>query len=130
MKNDTPRRSGLAGASAVQRLVSQAADAQAETEARNAGRDGRGRPGNAGAVGRDRTGASKATYALPTRRQELVRRMAEAEDVSQTDIVEAAIVALYNAWEAGRVDLEALKVPAKSLKATWHLEVNDKFFLA
>lgn len=123
------RRSGLSQQSAVERLVSQAQAEQEKIADQNAGRDGRGRPGNAGEKGKDKTGASKATYALPTRRQELVREMAETEDVSQTDIVEAAVVALYNAWKGGRVDFEPMKTGAKSLRVTWHLEVEDTFFL-
>lgn len=46
------RRSGLT--STVQRLASQATEAQREIADQAAGRDGRGRPGNAGEVGRDR----------------------------------------------------------------------------
>lgn len=129
-QNNTPRRSGLSQQSAVERLVSQAQAEQKEIANKTAGRDGRGRPGNAGERGKDKTGASKATYALPTHRQELVREMADAEDVSQTDIIEAAIVALYNAWKAGRVDFGPIKTGAKSLRVTWHLEVEDTFFLA
>lgn len=126
-KKQGERRSGLTAT--VHHLASQATEAQREAADQAAGKDGRGRPGNAGEKGRDRTGAAKATYALPTRRQELVREMAEAEDVSQTDIVEAAIVALYNAWKADRVDFGSIKTGAKSLRATWHLEVEDNFFL-
>lgn len=124
------RRSGLAGQSTVQRLVTQATEAQRETADQVAGRDGRGRPGNAGEKGRDRTGATKATYALPVKYQDLIRQVAEAEDVSQTDIVKLAAVIVYNARKAGRIDFESMKVAARSLKASWYLEVEDDFFLA
>lgn len=130
MKEQKERRSGLNSTeAAVRHMVSNAEVAQAEIANKNAGRDGRGRPGNAGEKGRDKTGASKATYALPVARQELIRQMAEEEDVSQTDIVEVAAVILHNLRKAGKIDLEALKVAARSLKVTWHLEIPDDFFL-
>lgn len=115
------RRSGLGQQSTVNRLVSQAHDAQKAAHS-----DGRGKPGNAGQLGRDKEGVTKATYALPISRQDWVREIAEAEDVSKTDIAEAAIVAFYNAWKAGRVDLSGLKLPAKSLRFSWHLEIPDE----
>lgn len=116
------RRSGLGNQqSTVERLVSQARHAQQAVHS-----DGRGKPGNAGEVGRDKEGVTKVTYALPISRQDLVRQMAEAEDVSKTDIAEAAIVAFYNAWKAGKVDLSGLKTPAKSLRFSWHLEIPDE----
>lgn len=99
---------------------------QARQKQAAAHRDGRGKPGNAGEVGRDKEGVTKATYALPISRQGLVKDMAVSEDVSQTDIAEAAIVAFYNAWKAGRVDLSGLKSPAKSLRFSWHLEIPDE----
>lgn len=92
--------------------------------------DGRGKPGNAGRVGQDVLGREKVTFNLPIRRQNLVREMAQAEDVSQADIVEAGIVALYNAWQAGKVDLESLKGFAKSLRVTHKLEVPDDFYFS
>lgn len=128
MSDKPKRRSGLAGQSAVERLVNQAAQAQEAEAAKAAGRDGRGKPGGAGEKGRDKTGATKATYALSIARQKLIREMAEAEDVSQTDIVEAATVLLYNLWQARRVDLSALKAPVKSLRFSWRLEIPDDFF--
>lgn len=116
--------------SGVAQLVGQAQQAQAAEAAKAAGKDGRGKPGNAGVLGRDKDGLAKATYALPIRRQALVREIAESEDVSQTDIIEAAIVALYNAWQANRVDFSGLKAPTRSLRFSWHLEIPDNFFLA
>lgn len=128
--SDKPRRqSGLtAPDSIVKRMVGAAQDRQQAEEDKAAGRDGRGKPGGAGELGKDKAGLTKATYALPLARQALVREMAEAEDVSQTDIVEAAIVALYNAWQAGKVDFSERKSPAKSLRVSWHLEIPDNFF--
>lgn len=124
------KRSGLESIEAtVASLSRQASQVQAEEQAQAEGRViGRGKPGNAGQVGRDKTGLTKATYALPITRQEMVREIAAEEDVSQTDIVEAAIVAFYNAWQAGQIDLSELKVTTKSLRVSWRLEIPDNFF--
>ena len=78
-------------------------------------------------VGIDQGGRSKATYDLPVARQNLIREMAQTEDVSQGDIVEAAIVAFYEAWQAGKVDLTDMKQITRSLKATWKLAIPDDF---
>lgn len=120
------RRSGLTGSdSAVRRLVDQAGQRQRESLS-----DGRGRAGRSGKKGVDSAGRSKATYNITRPRQDFVREMAGAEDVSQSDIVEAAIVAFYNAWTGGKVDLTGLKTPARSLKATWKVAVPDEFELS
>jgi hypothetical protein len=120
------RRSGLTESdSAVRRLVDQAGQRQRESLS-----DGRGRAGRSGQKGVDSAGRSKATYNVTRPRQDLVREMAGAEDVSQSDIVEAAIVAFYNAWAGGKVDLAGLKKPARSLKATWKIAVPDEFELS
>jgi hypothetical protein len=117
------RRSGLTGQpSIVQKLVGQAQERQ---EAERT--DGRGRAGHGGERGQDKRGYDKATYYVSLARQDLVREMAEVEDVSQSDIVEAAIVALYNAWKAETVDLEPLKKPTRSLKAGSALVVPEDF---
>lgn len=129
MSKKPERQTGLSRLeSGVTHLVGQSQEAQAEEQAKAAGKDGRGKPGNAGELGKDKAGLTKATYALPIERQALVREMAESEDVSQTDIIEAAVVAFYNAWQANRVDLSGLKTPAKSLRFSWHLEIPDNFF--
>ena len=53
--------------------------------------------------------------------------MAKAEDVAQKDIVEAAVVAFYNAWQNGQINLEEMKTPARSLKVLWALNIPDDF---
>lgn len=117
------RRSGLADkGSVVSRLVG-----QAEQRQRESATDGRGRPGHAGELGRDKLKRSKATYNLSVDRQNLVREMAEAEDISQADVVELAVVALYNAWQAGVIDLQDMKTPARSLRVASKLVVPDDF---
>ena len=122
------RRSGLKSQrSVVSRLVKKAE--QRQQEQANQTTDGRGRTGNAGERGVDKTGRAKATYNIPVDRQALVREMAIAEDVSQADIVETAIVAFYNAWQTEKIDLHELKTPTRSLKATWKLEIPDDFGL-
>jgi len=122
------RRSGLKSQrSVVNRLVKKAEQRQ-QAQAKSSS-DGRGRAGNAGERGVDKTGRAKATYNIPVDRQALVREMAQAEEVSQADIVESAIVAFYNAWQGNRIDLHPFKAPTRSLKAIWKLEIPDDFQL-
>lgn len=123
------RRSGLDGdQSTVQHLMSQARQRQQEQKTR-----GRGKPGHAGQRGMDKRGVSKATYNISIARQDLVTEMARAEQLTKADVVEAAIVAFYNAWQAGRVDLEDLKVISYSQKQPWRstvrLDLPDDFAL-
>lgn len=127
-ESNQERRSGLKSQrSVVSRLVKKAEQRQ-QTQA-NQQTDGRGQAGHAGRRGVDKTGRAKATYNIPVSRQELIRQIAEAEDVSQADIVETAIVAFYNAWQTSRVELHEFKAPTRSLKATWKLEIPDDFSL-
>ena len=122
------RRSGLKSQrSVVNRLVKKAEERQQAQTKPNS--DGRGRAGHAGERGVDKTGRAKATYNIPVDRQALVREMAQAEEVSQADIVEAAIVAFYNAWQENQIDLHQFKAPTRSLKAIWKLEIPDDFQL-
>lgn len=123
MSDSKKRRSGIdQDSSVVSRLVGQAEERQREQVTR-----GRGKAGHGGKVGQDKTGRQKASYDLSVKRQKLVRDMAQQEDVSQTDIVEAAVVVFYNAWRAGKVDLGEMREPARSLKALWKLNVPDEF---
>ena len=123
MSDSKKRRSGLGQQqSVVQRLIGESERRQKEEAT-----DGRGRPGHAGQVGQDKQGRSKVTYNIPLDRQALVREMAQDEDVSQADIVEAAIVALHNAWQAGKVDFHLMKNPARSLRVSWKLTIPDEF---
>jgi hypothetical protein len=122
------RQTGLTAQEAiVKRMVGQSQEAQAEEQAKAEGKDGRGKPGNAGEIGIDKRGQGKVTYYLSVSRQNLVKEMATAEEVSQTDIVEAAVVAFYNVWRAGKLDLDDLKSATKSLRVLWKLDVPDKF---
>ncbi len=98
-----------------------------ETQEAQQKTDGRGQPGHAGQRGRDKRGQEKVTYYLPLNRQNLVREIASHEDVSQTDIAEAAIVAFYNAWQKGEINLDSFKSPARSLKVSWKLAIPNEF---
>ena len=111
----------------MQRLVSQAQEQQAQAEDLAAGRDGRGRPGGAGQIGRDKAGRSKITLELGADLQEQLRQAAATEDCSISDVAEAAIRAFLAEWDAGRVDLHPFKTPARSLKALWKLELPGDY---
>jgi hypothetical protein len=117
------RRSGLAGQeSTVSRLIGQSTERQREKAT-----GGRGKAEHGGQLGQDKTGRSKATYDVSLNRQDLIRLMAQQEDVSQSDIVEVAIVGLYNAWQSGQINLQKFKSSAHSLKASWKLDIPDTF---
>jgi hypothetical protein len=124
-RKQRPQRSALTEVSEMsetERIIQQGRERQEALQS-----DGRGRPGHAGEVGVDKRGQAKATYYFPKARQDLIRKIASDEDLTQGSIVEAAIVAFYNAWKAGKVNLENMKTPARSLKATWELRVPDEF---
>jgi hypothetical protein len=117
-----PRQSAFSQqTSTVANLVSEAREQQAANE-----HDGRGRAAHAGKLGTDNRGAAKATYYISTDSQELVREMATAEDVAQSDIVEVALIFFHRAYAAGQIDLFPLKEPARSLKCSWKLDL-EKF---
>lgn len=119
-RREVERRSGLAGSqiSQTQRVMERSREKQAVEQT-----DGRGRPGHGGTVGRDSAGRSKATYNISLAAQEIARAIAEQEEVSQADIVEAALLVFRSAWQAGRVDLFPYKVLTRSLKVSWRLEL-------
>jgi hypothetical protein len=129
MSKKSERQSGLtAPDSIVKRMVNQAAERQEAEDAKAQGKDGRGRPGHAGKVGRDNKGTEKRTYYIPLGRQELVEEIAKIEEVSQSNIVEAAILAFYNAYKAGKVDLyQYREIHGQSLKVAYRLELPDDF---
>jgi hypothetical protein len=121
-KQKLERRSGLNVTDQVKRIMHESAQ---EIDAQARPTDGRGMPGHAGKKGVDKRGHSKATYYISLERQKLVRGMAEVEDVRQSDIVEAAVQLIYNLWQSKTIDLEAMKVPTRSLKNTFELDVPD-----
>lgn len=118
------RRSALGevGASQVQRILDRSQEKiEAETSS------GRGKPGHGGELGRDKTGRSKATYDVSADVQNRVRSIAEGEGVVIGDIVEAALLAFCNAYDAGKIDLQDYRIPTRSLKADWKLELPENF---
>ena len=124
-KKEEERRSGLgetAAASAVSSLLG-----DIEKQEREAVTHGRGLAGHGGKLGQDKRGHQKATYNIPIEIQTMVRSIAEAEDVGQADIVHAAIVALHNAYQAGKVDFHAMREPARSIRVLWKLSVPEDF---
>lgn len=123
--NDEPeRRSAFSddAGSQIRRIMQRGKEKQEQ----NQGRDGRGQPGRSGQVGTDSAGRSKATYGISAEAQEIARRIAEAEEISQADVVEAALRIFHQIHQAGKVDLHPFKAPARSLKATWKLERLDE----
>jgi uncharacterized protein YdbL (DUF1318 family) len=101
----------------------------ASEHAKNEGKDiGKGMPGHAGQVGKDKQGRSKATYNINLDRQAMVSEMADAEDnTTKASIAEAAIVLFYNFWKAGLIDFYELREPAMAARAKWELSVSDDF---
>lgn len=115
----------LGDMSETERMIREARSRQVEQSAG----DGRGRAGNSGRVGVDSSGRSKATYNISLAAQEIARAIAETEEVSQADIVEAALLAFGSAYEAGLVDLHPYKRHTRSLKVSWTLELPEEFQL-
>jgi hypothetical protein len=122
MTKKPERQTGLtAPDSIVKRMVSAAQDRQ-EAEKTT----GQGRAGHGGQIGQDAAGRSKATYNISLAAQEIARQIAEAEEVSQADIVELALRLLEDTWRAGKMDLHPYKRITRSLKVSWKLELPDK----
>lgn len=68
----------------------------------------------------------KATYDLPPHVQDLVDAVADAENISRSDVVALAILRLHADVEAGRIDFGPMKRAARSLKFAWKLELPEK----
>ena len=116
------RRSALnENSQVVSRLIG-----QAEARQEQAQTSGRGRPGHAGTVGRDKAGRAKATYDISLATQERLRAVAEEEGVVISDLVELAVIGLCTAVEAG-LDLHPFKTPTRNLRADWKLEAPQDF---
>lgn len=108
------------------RMIGDAQEKQAEAKAKAEGKDGRGKPGHSGQKGVDSAGRSKATYGISQAAQDFAREIAEVEEISQADVVEVALHIFHRLYQAGRVDLQPFKAPARSLKAVWKLERLDE----
>ena len=112
------------GDSPISSLIRSATERQARNQ-----HDGRGRAGNAGEKGKDKRGASKATYYISTEAQEAIRELGEpaptGEDCAQSDLVELAIWRFIKDYRAGLIDIEGMRVPARSLKVAWKLDLEE-----
>jgi hypothetical protein len=103
----------------VDRMVSQAKDKLAEEQARDEGRDGRGKPGHAGQVGRDASGQYKTTIRPSAEGQELLRRLAAEQHLTQDDVVELGLRVLAVVLAAGRLDVHAMTYIKYNDKRPW-----------
>ena len=65
----------------------------------------------------------KATFDLPLAMIERVREVAGQEDVAQSDIAALALDRFLGEYDRGDIDLESLKMPARSLKFAFRLEL-------
>jgi hypothetical protein len=122
------RRSGFTN---LTKSVNTLARKSRETQDNAKKTDGRGRPGHGGQKGVDNRGVSKKTYPLSLFVQGLIEEIAQNENVPQADIVMAAAIAFYNAWRAGKVDLDPYRTVTYSEKQPWRgvakLELPDEF---
>jgi hypothetical protein len=93
--------------------------------------DGRGRAGHAGQVGVDKRGVSKATFNISTDTQAIITRLAQQQQLSKANIVEAAIAVLDGALRAKKVDLDPFKSITYSEKQPWRaiteLKIPEEF---
>ncbi|NLG48932.1 MAG: hypothetical protein GX552_02330 [Chloroflexi bacterium] len=69
----------------------------------------------------------KATYDLTLTLLDAVERVAKDEDISKSDVVAWALCEFLDKYEAGQVDLEPLKVSARSLRFACKLELPAKW---
>lgn len=122
-KRPRPERTAFEEPSEVEKIV-RSAQAKLEDEARY---DRRGVAGSAGIKGVDKRGVSKATYNLPLNRQSMVNEVAGKLDVPKNDLVEAAIVALYNAIQNDPTFIDNLIRPGRLLTNAYRLDVPDDF---
>jgi len=65
----------------------------------------------------------KQTYDLPLAMIEAVKELADQEDVPQSDIAALALADFLSRYQQGKVDLSRYKVPARSLKFAFHLQL-------
>ena len=117
------RRSAFEDSDYFDQMLDQAQVAAAEEEARASGRTGKGKPAHAGTLGVDQAGRSKATYDITEATQTAIREIAQAEECHISDIAEAALRLFVVKHQAGQIDLHPYKVPTRSLKAIWRLEL-------
>lgn len=69
----------------------------------------------------------KATYDLPLPILDGIEEIVAAESISRSDVVALALVRLLADYRAGRVDLESLKTPARSLRYRNKVQLPREF---
>lgn len=69
----------------------------------------------------------KATYDLPLPILAGIEEIVEAESISRSDVVALALVRLIADYRAQRIDLEALKAPARSLRYKSKVQLPREF---
>jgi len=69
----------------------------------------------------------KATYDLSLALIEKVQEIAASEDVSRSDIVAWALIAFFDRYEAGEVDLRPHKSMARSLRFACKLLLPERW---
>ncbi len=105
----------------VSRMVSQAQDKLAEEQPRAEGKklDGRGRPGNAGQVGRDASGNAKTTIRPSAEGQALLKQLAMEQHLTQDDVAELGVRVLAVVLAAGLIDVHAMTYIKYNDKRPW-----------
>jgi hypothetical protein len=68
---------------------------------------------------------SKMTYDLPVELVAEIRKIAEQEDVSQSDVAAELLIRAVNAVRSGSLELDNKRTAAKSLRWAWKLELSD-----
>lgn len=105
----------------VSRMVNQAQGKLAEEQARADGKklDGRGRPGNAGKLGRDASGNAKTTIRPSAEGQALLKALAHEHHLTQDDVAELGVRVLAEVLAAGLIDVHGLTYIKYNEKRPW-----------
>ena len=69
----------------------------------------------------------KATYDLPLTILAAIEQVVRAESIARSDVVALALVRFLADYQAGKVDLTALKRPARSLRYAWKIKLPAEF---
>ena len=122
-----PRQDALGGQSQVARIMGRAEEELNEAQPRY----GKGKPGHAGRIGIDSAGRHKLTADVAPGRREQIETMSQELGLSKSDIVDAALAAMWTAFQAGQIDLDEFKIwvanENQPSKGNWKLNLPDKF---
>ncbi len=69
----------------------------------------------------------KATYDLPLPLQAGIEAIVAAESIARSDVVALAVARLLTDYHAGRLDLDGMKQPARSLRYAWKIKLPPEF---